>query len=302
MLHADIQLDVGGTLSVTPTGSGRPSSATCTLYNPDGTSIATPAATVDTVNTTVASNASEGAEALTLTSATGVSVRRAYVVVCDDGERLTVRVRAIRGSVVDLYSPLPRDVDATSSFYGTTITAPVTGAVATPLGDGYEARWVWTADSVVNRVNTRWSVVRTVWPDALGTVAGLRTFAGRLLTPERESNHQRNAGWLDEIERATRGLKLTLIQRGRTPARFRSFSAFEDVVYQRVVLDLAEGGEVFPAAYASAPEQWVAVCRDRFERMLTDAMAATSDYDEDASGVVDESEADATPRYLRLSR
>lgn len=302
MLHADIQLDVGGTLSVTPTGSGRPSSATCTLYSPGGTSIATPTATVDPVNTTVASNASEGAEALTLTSTTGVAVRRAYVVACDDGERLTVRVRAIRGSVVDLYSPLPRDVDATSSFYGTAVTAPVTSGVATPIDDGYEARWVFTQDGATVRVNTRWSVVRSVWPDALGTVAGLRAFAGRLLTPERESNHQRNAGYLDEIERATRALKLQLIQRGRTPARFRSFGAFEDAVYQRVLVDMAEGGELFPPAYASDPAAWLTVCRDRYERLLTDALAATADYDEDQSGVVSTAEAEWTPRFASLSR
>ena len=302
MLHRDIQLDVGGTLIVQPPETGRPSSATCAIYTPAGTSIATPTATVDTVNTTVAANASEGATSLTLTSATGVTARRHYVVVCDDGERLTVRVRAIRASVVDLYQPLPRDVDATSLFYGTRITAPVTSAQATPIGDGYEARWVYTVDGVVTRVNTRWSVTRSVWPDAIGTVAGLRDYAGRLLTPERESNHARNAGYLDEMERATRGLKSALIQRGRVPARFRSYAAFEDVTYQRVLLDMAEEGTVFPEVYASAPEQWLTVCRERYERMLTEAMAATADYDSDEDGAVSESEAEATPRYARLSR
>lgn len=302
MLHRDIQLDVGGTLIVQPPETGRPSSLTCSIYLPTGALIASPTATVDAVNTTVAASASEGDESLTLTSAANVAVRRHYVVVCDDGERLTIRVRAIRGAVVDLYQPLPRDVDAGSLCYGTRITAPVTSGQATPIGDGYEARWAYTVDGVAVRCNTRWSVVRTVWPDIIGTVAGLRDYAGRLLTPERENNHTRNAGYLDEIERATRGLKATLIQRGRTPARFRSFAAFEDVVYQRVLLDLAEDGSVYPAAYAGAPEQWLTVCRERYERMLSEALAATADYDADADGAVSTTEAEQTPRYARLSR
>ncbi len=302
MLHSDIQLDVGGTLTLYPTETGRPSSATVTLVSASGASLATPSVTIDAVNTTVSTNASEGAESLTLTSASGVTARRHYVVVCDDGERLTVRVRAIRGSVVDLYSPLPRDVDSTSTFYGTMMTAPVTAGVATPIAAGLEARWIFTTDSIVRRVNTRWSVVRSVWPELLGTVAGLREAHGRLLTPEREANHQRGAGYSDEIARASRNVRLDLIQRNRHPSRFRSFSAWDDVVYQRVVLDLSEDGYVMPEAYANNPSDWVQLCRERYERMVTQALAATEDYDESEDGTVSTTEAETTSHYARLTR
>ena len=302
MLHEDVKLDVGGTLRLTPPETGRPSSASCSLYTPAGALIGTASVTVDAVSTTVSANASEGDLSLTLTSVASVAVRGVYQVTCDDGERLTVRVRAIRGSVVDLYAPLPRDVDSTSTFYGTSMTAPVSAARATPLGDGYEARWEYTADSVALYATTRYSVVRSVWPAYLGTVAGLRDYAGRLLTPEREASYERGSAYLGELERASRSVRLDLISRGRTPSRFRTFANFDDVVYQRVLLDLAESGMVYAEAFAGDPLSYIQLQRERYDRMLTQALTATADYDSDEDGVVSDAEKDATPRVNRWLR
>lgn len=303
MLHEDLQLAVGGTLTLRPTGTGRPSAASVELYDPAGTRVATPTATIDSVDTTLSVDADEGDDSVTLASATGVEARRHYVLQSDDGERLFVRVRAVRGAVVDLYIPLPRAVASGSRLYGTVLTAPVTSGVAATVGQGYEARWTFTQDGSAQRVNSRWNVVRSVWPRLLGSLQGLLSHAPHTLTPERESRTGRNGqAYLDALERASDELRLAIIKRGRNPAQFRSFGAFERVVYDQVLFGLGEDGVVVPQAYQGNIQLYVDTLRVRVDTGLTAALAATEDYDADHDGVVSDTERAATRRLYRIER
>lgn len=302
MLPSEVQLDVGGSLRFQPTQQGRPSAAACALYSPEGASLGAATVTVDPVDTTLTAEAAESDESLELTTTTGVQARAHYVVELDDGQRVVVRVRATRGTTVDLFAPLDRAITDGARFYSTRMTAPVAAGVATPTAEGYEARWTYTTDGVVQRAVSRWSVVRSPWPTSLGTVEGLATYAGHLLSPLRETSSQRGLRFADELEHATSQLRRDLIDKGRRPGLFRSFASFEEPVYERLLFDLAETGAVVPSIYSNNPSEYVAIRRERYTRMLLQAMSATEDYDADGDGVVTKDEAKTTARTFRFSR
>ena len=89
---------------------GRPSSATATIYKPDGTVlVVSGSATIDSCNTTITATAAAGTSALALTSATGVTVGRYYVLTAADGRKEWVRVVAIESLNVTLAEDLAYD-------------------------------------------------------------------------------------------------------------------------------------------------------------------------------------------------
>lgn len=303
-MNAEIPLDAGGTLVFEPTTRLRPSAATLTLVTPAAATLATPTVTIDPVNTTLSTAAVEGDLDIVLTSVTGVAARRYYVLTTASGEVARVRVRSVVASTktVTLFSPLRFDAASASTFFSTRMTAPVTAGNAATLGEGYEARWSVTTSEGTQVDTTRWDVVRSAWPHDLVTPADLERFAGPLLTTEIQGADSWGLAFLDEIETATEGVKVDILEQGRRPSLFRSFASFKAPVMERVLLDMSYMGRAVPAIDQNDPQSYRQMREQRYSRALAQALATTKDYDLDESGTADSVEGQQRIQVMRLRR
>ncbi|MBT9557899.1 MAG: hypothetical protein IV100_17820 [Myxococcales bacterium] len=281
-----LALDVGGSIVFEPPEIGRPSAATVSIHSPAGTQLTAPSVTIDPVNTTLSSAASAGATTLSVASASNIAARRRYLVIDSDGEREWVRVRSISGTTVTLFDPIENALSSGSTFQGCRLTATAAAAACPVLDEGYEARWVYTIGSVESKAQTRFDVVRSPWPTVIGSSEGLKTYARHLVSPAREGGQ--GLGWLDDIEKATQMVRRDIMVRGLDPSRFRSFEAFEDVVYEKVILRLAESGDVVPRDWTG--DTWLQERRNIYDAALSTAMQVTKSYDENQDGVTNSSE------------
>lgn len=104
------------------------SSPTCSIQDREGTELATPTPTVSTVNTTVASDATNTAQYFKLTSATGLSAGDTIRITDATWGTADAVVSSVDGSFVRLVEPLPGEPDATSAVRGldVLVTVPTT--------------------------------------------------------------------------------------------------------------------------------------------------------------------------------
>jgi hypothetical protein len=291
-----LALDVGGSIAFEPTEIGRPSAGSVSIHDPGGTSLSTPSVTIDSVNTTLGSAAAAGSSQLTVASGTGITARRRYLLTDADGERDWVHVRAVSGTTVTLFDPLENSFASGATFQGCRLSATVASASCDELGEGYEARWVYTIGGVQYKAQTRFDVVRSVWPALLGSTQGLRAYARGLLTPAREGG--RGLAFLEELEAASQQVRRDIRARGRDPSRFRSFDAFEEVVYDQVLVRLASTGDIVPRDWTA--ESWLQERRNCYDTNLAVAMQVTRDYDENQDGVTTTAERNARPDVVRI--
>lgn len=292
-----LQLSVDGVVVFDPPQVGRPSSPTCAVYNPAGTSVSTPTPTVGSVNTTLSQAAAIGASTITVSSATGIAARQTLLLTDTDGERDWVRVRSVSGSVVTLFERLKSAFTSGSTLQSCRLSVTVPSASIGTIDEGYELRWAYTIDGTVYRAQTRFDVVRSLWPEVIGSTMRLRRYAPGLLTQAREDGTV--SDYLDDLEAATERVRREIRARGRDPSRFRGFAAFEDCVYQAVVLKLAEQGDIVPRSFT--PEAWLQEQRGSFDHLLSLALQTTRDYDENQDGTVTTAEAALRVDAVRIS-
>ena len=91
----DVLVDTAKTVSVRP--PSRWASATAAVLSPAGTTLASPTATLDTVDTTISSATDEST--IVLASASGVAVGTSYEVAAD-GWTAIVRVAEVDGTTI----------------------------------------------------------------------------------------------------------------------------------------------------------------------------------------------------------
>lgn len=299
-MRQQLQVDVGGTVRFTPPTMDRPSSPTVSIVDVGGTELEAPAASVDSVNTTLSAEAAAAAESITLTSVTGLVARRHYVLAGADGEREWVRVRSINSAtkVVTLYEPLVSDYPVGAAFYGTELSAPVAAESAATLAEGYEARWTYTAGGEEHTGTTRWDVVHTAWPAQITTTQALRSYAGQLVG--RDLQRPGNADFEDVLDHAFERVLEDIRARGRDPSRFRSIDAWQRVVHEAALLHLAEQADVLPASYRDQPTEWLRLRRERYDEVMSVTLSAAKDYDADQSGTVSAGEAAVAGQVMRL--
>lgn len=134
MSYRWLQVDVGGTV-VTDELNERPdASPTFTVLSPQGGSLATGTGTVDSVSTTLSGALAAGATSLTVTSASGITVGRRYLVGGTEetgGEWVTVK--SIASTTVALARPVLRAQASGATFYGTRISCAVTAAACATI-------------------------------------------------------------------------------------------------------------------------------------------------------------------------
>ena len=134
MSYRWLQLNVGGTV-VTDELNERPdASPTFAVLSPSGGSLATGTGTVDSVSTTLAGAVAAGATQLAVTSATGITVGRRYLVGGTEetgGEWVTVK--SLASTTVTLARPVLRAQANGATFYGTRVSCVVTAAACAEI-------------------------------------------------------------------------------------------------------------------------------------------------------------------------
>ena len=121
----------------------RPSGAgTARVVNAGGAELTTPTPSLNSVNTTTSTNAAAGATGLTLTSGTGVTAGRRYLLGGSEdvgGER--VLVAAVSGAAVTLARPLSKAVASGATFQSSRIEVAVSTACTATVARQHRVEW-----------------------------------------------------------------------------------------------------------------------------------------------------------------
>lgn len=131
---------VGATVLATP--DIRAASATAVLYDKDGAQKQSVVATLDAVDTTVASVGSTP-DVLNLASAAGVVVGREYWYRSAAGWAAKVRVVGVTGVQVQLETPPPGAPAAADLFQGLVFSAALSGSALATRGRHYRLDWTF---------------------------------------------------------------------------------------------------------------------------------------------------------------
>lgn len=297
----EIQVDVGGSLVFDPPQMGRPSSATCTLYKPDGTSIASPVVTIDSVSTTLSASAAAKATTLTLTSVTGVTVGRRYIVTGSDGQSEWVRVKSVDSGtkVATLFEATSYAYDSADTFVGNRLTIPVSAGNAATLDEGYEARLTYTISGTSYMTTVWYDVVRSVWSEDIAPSFEFRDYAGRLAAKILQATDRDGLAYQDELRQATDLVRQDIRDRQLRPGLFRSAAGFKRPIFERVLLLWAEQGHNLPQTWQSDPSGYLTVRRETYAQALAAALSSTP-YDADESGTVTDRERTARLGSIRI--
>ena len=300
-MNAELVKDVGGDVLLDTPQMGRPSSATVTIRNPDGTDLAaSEAATIDSTNTSITANATAGATALALTSAVGITPGRYYVITATDARKEWVRVTSVDGLDITLAQELSYSYDSGNAFVGTRLTEAVSAADAATLDEGYSAEWVYETTGVTYRVNTFFDVVLAKWGDVIVTPHEFRLRAGDMASAEFEALEAEGLDFSDDILHATRLIRQECASRGFRPALFRSpGETFKDSICQRVLLTWAERGSNVPSIWQEDPQGWIELRREIFEQQLTSDLN-TANFDTNEDAVVTDTERAARLGSVRI--
>ena len=123
--------------------------------------------TLDTVDTTVASNAAIGAKLLTLTSGSGVVVGRTYLLTSARAEIEWVRVVYVDSAEVGLDEPLAHAHDATSTFESTRFTYACQTADVANLAERMQAVAIYAVAGETHTQRQLFDVVLHALPNPL---------------------------------------------------------------------------------------------------------------------------------------
>lgn len=263
----------------------RPTSATVRFLSPAGVELATPAATVDTLQRTI--SAVTDAETVTVTGATGSLVAgRYYWWVSADGQESRTLVSQVDSTAVLLEWPVARSLpEVNDTLKGARITATISTTATATRGENYAIEWTTThADGTVIverkvahvvRANARpaadvgfvKSCMTVWWPDYVAS----RSFGYFMALADRASDRV-----FRRIRRTKRYLQLLW-----------DSSDFEGAArialqYELAVDGLVPGGNIDAASYKEALDK-------ELDREIEDVISSRP-YDEDDSGSIDSTE------------
>ena len=155
--------DQSGTLEVYP--DSRPSSATITIFKPGGEElVASTAATVDSLSTTVASKTSD--EVFVVASASGFVVGRKYLLIGAGGDSSPIEISEIDGTTITLAHPPAIPVAVSDSIVGLRVSYTLASSKTGERDLYYRAEWLVTPTSGdVQGIQSTFDVVRMQFTD-----------------------------------------------------------------------------------------------------------------------------------------
>lgn len=153
MAYRWVQKDVGGTIYTDELDERPDASPTFSVLTPSGGSLGTGTGTVDTVNTTLTGAAAAGSTSATVTSASGITVGRRYLIGGTEetgGEWATVT--AIASTTLTLARPLVRAQASGAAVQGTRVSCTVTAAMAASIDRACRVEITYTVSAATRPV------------------------------------------------------------------------------------------------------------------------------------------------------
>ncbi len=280
----DVLKDQAATVTFTP--ATRWASASAEILDPAGKSLATPTATLDTVDTTV--GVVTDRTTFALASVADVVVGGSYEV-SHEGWKAIVSVANIDSLVVTLATGLPEAPVATDTFKGVSFTVPITSAETGTVAVNYRALIKSGNDELVQLFH----VVRHKFADPM-TVQRLR----RLVTYKWPSARFEETILAEIVSDVNDELRRRLMATGRYPQLFGDSDAFRNVGLLQAKVELVDYGLSEPGADQDDYRRGLLTeLRHRLGEVVTSLAA----YDADDDGALD----DEDPRRftaVRLSR
>lgn len=265
MRHAEIIFNLAGqSFTYDPPEGFRPSGTPTVIVmssgSDDGTvteTATTDACSVDSVNTTLAAAGSAGSRSLTLTSGTGVTRGRRYLLTDANGEYEWVEVHGVSAAAVTLKHPLINDYTiTTSTFQGCRISIGVNAtwvADASKITDvlagtsdirkvngeseagatGYRLRWAYTVNSVATIGVSYADLVRYQAKNLVTALDVDRAFPGFLDRLALDYREDQGAALVDE---AFTAVKMDALADAQLLRRIRDTQVLAELVKYRANL------------------------------------------------------------------
>ena len=257
------------------------------------------AATQGTANTTIAAWSASTPRTLTVAAITGFAVGETYLITDAAGRRTrVVVVGLITGSKTLYLADAPEfDLTAGDVIVSTRISYSLVAGQTATRDLNYRCEWIYKVGDQVYVIYTLFDVVRHDLFNA-ASVSGFRDYRPELasaweelLGAERSYTRRLDeAYWrvVDELEGKREKPWCHAIV---------DWQQAEYVVYEKLLLDMAEGGFI-PAAYDAAA--WLDARRREYTRVLESWMGGIRWLDEDDDNVEDDGEAGKDVRSVRL--
>jgi len=259
-------------------------SASAAVYSPRSTvAIQTGAATVDAVNTTVASVVSD--TQITVASATGIVAGRSYLLACDEGPE-RVRVERVSGVSVWLAHETSGQIRAGNALTGLQLSLVLASGTTAERGLDYRVEWSITL--ITGATATEQTMFHVV-AMPLGPVVDVGDVSD-LLEAYGANQWRRWRGRAESIaQRANERVRCAIENHDRYPHLYASPTPFREAALLAVQLELAETYRTFPTA-TSDEQAYLSDLRARFADAHARAVRRLTWYDANDSREPDNEE------------
>lgn len=210
---------------------------TAKVLSPSGKLLESPAAVVDSVSTTVATDAGNTRDVVKVASAAGITPGRVYAISDADWGQAFAEVASVNGNIVTLVEPLPGVPPNGSAFEGTEVQVSITSASSVDRGRGF--RVIMTAGTL-ERVQV-FHVVRQPFTDPV-TARHVADYLNDWFPRDdilKSGEKRRNVA-----EEANSKLRSRLLESARYPDLYWDHDAFDEAAKYCMMLVLAERGRV----------------------------------------------------------
>lgn len=273
MVEIELKYDSSTTVSHFDAEGLVPTSASCTVYRPDGTTLSTPSVTISAINTHC--NASSSETMLDLDSATGVTVGTKLSVL-SYGVTYVCTVARLDGLHAHLQDALPIKPQNNDTVKGIAMTASVAAAGSAAIGGNYRIAWTYANGGTSRQAAYQAAVVRWYWTAPVSGADVRSVLANSYQERKSESFCDRVAQLVNERIRGA-------VQRtGRRPWLYLSGLVFTEAARQGIRYALAEEG-VYPGGDAISALREL---RFAFDDAIAQALTAAA-YDSNADGATE---------------
>lgn len=267
------------------------STATLTLFAPDGTTVQTPSVTKPTISTTTATGSTTSV--LVLTSVTGI-VAGTHLRVTSDGYAYTCEAATVDGTAktVSLVTWLPAAPDAGCTVLGLDCTATVTAPGATLLGSAYRLVWTCSDGTTTSTTSQPASIVRWRWTPSC-TAADVRNILS-------EMGQKRAGQWCGDVaDRVDQVIQAKLLQTGKRPWLYLSSSVFADAARAQIRYELSQQGIALGGQIYEAQRELRFAADDKIATVITGLQGI---LDTDNDGKISAAEQKPRGRTVQVTR
>lgn len=276
MLEQELIFDATTAVSHADAGGIVPTSATVTLYEPDGNAIESPTVTKPTLSTTTAAGTT--ASSLTLAAVTGI-LRGDLLKVTSDGIDYVVEVNNVFAAtkIVTLMAALPAAPANGSAVKALRMTATFAAVGIAGIKANYRIVWVYTDGTNPRQVGIAASVVRWPW------VTPCNDWDVREILTDMKAGTRSDTFCSEVAEKSDQKIRAKILLTMRRPELYVSSQLFADAGRAAIRYELAQRGICF--AGQSIYDAQTAL-RYAFDDQMASVITGLTAYDSNADGKI----------------